>query len=163
MVWSTVLSRCYCFSALHQLYCGTAQSPERMIDLFEKGSMHPPLDLCVDARAVYDAISASDACLPAGCSLKFHLISVRDRMAHGLVRKFYWVATRDMLADCLTKGGIDRLLLPSVSNGCKYEAKQLALSHIKEGSATSSSAKSPAVGFEHRSVEEDLGDQGRQS
>ena len=80
--------------------------------------MHPPPDRCVDARSVYDTIAAPDACELAGRGLKFHLVSVRDRMAHGLTRKFYWVDTRDMLADGLTKGGIDRLLLHRVSNDC---------------------------------------------
>ena len=51
---------------LHPIYCGTARSPERMIDLLERCSMHPPLDLCAAARAVYDAIAATDVCEPAG-------------------------------------------------------------------------------------------------
>lgn len=112
--------------ALHQIHCGTARTPERMIDLLEVGCMHPPLDLCVDARAVYDAIRASDACEPAESSLKLHLISVWDRMTHGLIRKFWWVDTRDMLADGLTMGGIDRLLLHNVSNDCNVEAKHIS-------------------------------------
>ena len=126
------------------------------------------MDLCVDARAVYDAISASDACEPAGNSLELHLISVGDRMTHGLVRKFSWVDTRDMPADGLTEGGIDRFLLRSVSNDCKHDAKHRPPIHTKVGSATSPPGKNPEVGFEHRTdqvgfehrnVEEDLEDQ----
>ena len=100
--------------ALHQTYCGTAQSPEEMVALLEHGMMYPPLDICVDARAVYDAISAAYACEPAVSSLKFHLISVGDRMTHGIIRQLCWVDTRDMLADGLTKGGVDRTLLTRV-------------------------------------------------
>ena len=137
---------------LHQIYCGTTQSPERMIDLLESGKMYLLLNICVDAKAVYDAIAASDACEPAENSLKLHLISVRDRMMHGLIRKLYWVDTRDMLADGLTKGGIDRLLLHRVSNDCVYEAMQLAIPHSKAGPASSSPAHDveQEVGFEHR-------------
>lgn len=91
--------------SLHQIYHGIAQSPEIMIDMLEIGNLYPALELCVDARAVYDAVGASDACGPAECSLKLHLISVRDRMSHGLVRGLHWVDARDMLADGLTKGG----------------------------------------------------------
>ena len=36
--------------------------------------MYPPVDPSVDAKVVYDAIDASDACEFAGCSLKLHLI-----------------------------------------------------------------------------------------
>ena len=67
-----------------------------MIDMLEIGQLYPPFELCVDARAVYDAISASDVCEPGESPLKLHLISVRDRMSHGLVRRLYWVDTRDM-------------------------------------------------------------------
>lgn len=55
--------------ALHQIYLGIAQRPEIMVDLLEIGQLYPPLELCDDARAVYDAIRASDACEIAECSL----------------------------------------------------------------------------------------------
>ena len=126
-----------------------------MIDLLESGKMYPPLDLCVDARAVYDAIAASDACELAECSLTFHLISVRDRMTHGLIPKLYWVDTRDVLADVLTKGGIDRLLLHSVSNICVYGARPLVIPHTAAGIVSRPPGRQE-VGFEHRNVE-DLG------
>ena len=146
---------------LHPIYCGTAQSPERMIDLFEKGLVYPPLDICVDAKAVYDAIAASDVCALAECSLEFHLISARHRMTHGLIRKFCWVDTGDMLADGVTKGGIDPLLLHRVSNDCVYERKQLAICHNKVGLASSILQHDPAgeVGFEHRIEPKEVDDQ----
>ena len=130
------------------------KAPERMIDMPEIGKLYPPLELCVDARAVYDALDASDACEPAECSLKLHLISVRDRMSHGLIRRLHWVDTRDMLADGLTKGGIDRALLHSVSNDCKYEAKHESHSCTKVSSATKSPVD-PDVGSEQRNVRPD--------
>ena len=85
----------------------------------------------MDGRAVYDAIGASDACAFAGSSLKLHLICVRDRMTHGLIRKLFWVDVRDMLADGLTNEGIDRLLLHSCSNDCKNASKHGFLVHSK--------------------------------
>ena len=85
----------------------------------------------MDARAVYDAVAATDTCEPAESSLKLHLISVRDRMEQGIIRNLYWVDTRDMLADGLTKGGIDRQLLHSVSQDCQYKAKHECECHSK--------------------------------
>lgn len=99
--------------------------------------MCPPLGVCVDARAVDDAISASVVCEPAGSSLKFHLISVRDRMTYGHITKLFWADARDMLADGQIKGGIDRLLLRSDSNDCKYQATREALMHTNHSSAGS--------------------------
>ena len=45
--------------ALHRIYRDKAQSPERMIDLLQRSSMYPPLDICVDAKAVCDAMAAT--------------------------------------------------------------------------------------------------------
>lgn len=89
------------------------------------------VDFCVDARAVYDAIRASDACELAGSSFKLHFISARDRMTHGLLRNLFWVDTRDMLADGSIKGGIGRTLLHRCSNDCKYVSTHESLMHNK--------------------------------
>lgn len=85
-----------------------------MIGLLENGGLHPCLDVAVGAGAVRDAVVAIDACEPQESSLKFHLIPVRDRLTQGIIRRMHWVDTRDMLADGLTKGGIDRALLHAV-------------------------------------------------
>ena len=71
--------------------------------------------------------------------MEYHRISDRDRTTNGLIRKFYWVDTRYILADGLTKGGIDRLL------------EQVAIPHTK-ASIASSSPGHREVGFEHRNV-----------
>ena len=116
---------------LHQIYCGTTQTPEDMVDMLENGGLYPPLDICVDARAVFDAVAATDTCEPAESSLKLHLISVRDRMFQGIIRRMFWVDTRDMLADGLTKGGIDRTLLHRISNDCRFQAIHECAVHTK--------------------------------
>ena len=70
---------------LNQIYLGTHQSPEDMIDLLEHGGLYPQLDIAVDARAVYDAVAAADVCDFQGFSFQLHLISVRNRYAQGIV------------------------------------------------------------------------------
>ena len=57
--------------------------------MLEGGTLYPPVDFCVGARAVYDAMRALDACEFAGSPPKLHLISVRDGAAHGLIRKLF--------------------------------------------------------------------------
>ena len=58
--------------ALHQVHCGTHQSPEETIHLFEHGALYPQLDVAADAREIFDAVAATDACDPQECSLKLH-------------------------------------------------------------------------------------------
>ena len=117
--------------ALHQTCRGTQQSLKDMLDLLENGGLYPWLDIAVDACAAYDAIVAIDACEPQGSSLTFHLISVRDRLVQGIIRRVHCVDTRDWLVHGLTKGGIDRSLLQNVSNGCSYKLAHQALTHSK--------------------------------
>ena len=50
-------------------------------------------------------------------------------MAAGILRFLYWVDTRDMAADGLTKGGIDRKLLNDLAEHCRYECAHLPKRH----------------------------------
>jgi len=110
---------------LHQVYCGTDDTAEGLLLKLEHGHLYPPIDLFVDARSVSDAISASDVCTPQEASLRLHLITVRDRLVRGLIRSLSWTDTRDMVADPLTKGGVDRTLLTRVMSGTLHVAHQL--------------------------------------
>ena len=104
---------------LHQIYCGTKETPQQLIDLMECGALYPPIDMCIDAKAVFDAISAADVTDPNESSLKLHLISIRDRLAVGIIRSLFWTDTRDMVADALTKGGVDRHLIEAICERCE--------------------------------------------
>lgn len=114
---------------LHQIYCGTHQSPEEMIDMFEHWCLYPQLDIAVDARAVYDVVAATGACDPQECPLKLHLISARDRLAQGIIRRTHWAGSRDMLAEGLIKVGGARFLLHKASNDCNFKLAHIALTH----------------------------------
>ena len=87
---------------------------------------------------MYDAVAAIDSCKPLRFSLNLPLVSVRDRLAHGILRRMHWVDARDVPADGPTKGEIDRILLHRASNGCPFELARQALTHanISAGSAT---------------------------
>ena len=125
--------------ALQQIYRGVTLPPEKMIAFLETGRMHPPLGPMCRRRAVYDAVAATDSCGFAGSSFKIHISPVRDRMAHGLIRKFYLVYTRDMLADGFAKGGIGRTLLHNIGNDCRLKTVHDVLAHARTralGSAT---------------------------
>ena len=102
---------------LHQCYCGTDEDAEQLIIKLEAGKLYPPIDVFVDAKSVSDAISANELCTPQESSLKVHLIAIRDRLQRGLLRSISWTDTRDMLADALTKGGIDRGMIQSAMQG----------------------------------------------
>ena len=136
-------------NALHQIYIvGQHKAPEYMIGLLEMVLLYPFIDICVDARAVCDAVSAADVCEPAGSSPKFHFIRVRNGVADGIIPRLYWVDVRDMLADGLTKVGVDRTLQTRVCNACRSSVAHEGLVHTKHrqpGSATKSSREEGAL------------------
>ena len=79
--------------------------------LQEEGKLQPPIKGVVDAKAVFDSIKASDVCEPAESSLKLHLLAIRDTLVAGILQQLFWADTRDMLADGLTKGSVNRAAL----------------------------------------------------
>ena len=73
--------------------------------------------MAIDARAVFVTLTAQDASEPSESSLKLHVLAFRDRLDRGVCSVRWWTDTRDMVADGLTKGGVDRRILTSVMNG----------------------------------------------
>lgn len=95
MVWWTVSSNCFYCNAFCTNYILWYSAITGKDDRFIGTRVHvPPFDICVDARTVYAALSAAYVCEFAEWSLNCHLVMVRDRTAHGLVRKFFCVDAR---------------------------------------------------------------------
>ena len=86
-----------------------------------------PVTLHVDAKSVYAAVTATYIKVPAEKSLLTHLQYVREQLDHGILRKLFWMDTRDMIADGLTKG--------TVSRDCLHEVMDchLKINHEMEG------------------------------
>ena len=66
--------------AMHQVENGTHESAEQLMEKLEQGALSPPIEACIDARSVFDAIAASDITTPQEASLKLHLVSIRHRL-----------------------------------------------------------------------------------
>ena len=97
--------------AMHQIFCGTDESAEELMHSLESGGLYPPIEFVIDAQSVFDALNVLDVCTPQESSLKLHLIAIRNRLERSVIKSIWWCDTRDMLADALTKGGIDRAML----------------------------------------------------
>ena len=93
---------------LEEIFNPGSSKSETMQQLFEQGNLHFPLELCIDARAVYDAITAPEYTSPAEATLVNHLHSIRESVRDGRISRLWWIDTRDMVADGLNKGGLPR-------------------------------------------------------
>ena len=82
----------------------------------ENGELTLPMRGVVDARSVYDALVASDIKPPSEISLVMMLCQVKEMMRTGVLRRLFWVDTKDMLADGLNKGACSRAALLEFGN-----------------------------------------------
>ncbi|CAE7222318.1 unnamed protein product [Symbiodinium sp. CCMP2592] len=101
---------------LQEMVCGTL-STEAARGLRESGSFVFDSELCIDAMNLYFALSAKYPKLPAEKALFIHIAWLRDFARVRVPSITSWVDTRDMLADGLTKGKVDRGALLEAMRG----------------------------------------------
>ena len=74
-----------------------------------------PTALCIDAKSVFAAVTASMIKAPSDKSLLCHVQYLRELLDNRVLQSLVWLDTRDMTADGLTKGAVPRDLEPSRS------------------------------------------------
>jgi hypothetical protein len=85
--------------------------PDKLLDSFQNGDAALQLDLYIDAKSVFDSVCASQPKTPADKILLLHVLALRGHLQLKQLNSISWVDTRDMLADGLNKGNIDRTAL----------------------------------------------------
>ena len=83
----------------------------------EEGGWAVRICLIVDALSVYAAVTASQVKVPADCSLLAHVQYVGELLDFGILHSMIWFDTRDMIADGLTKGAVEREALRDAMAG----------------------------------------------
>ncbi len=84
------------------------------------------LSLYVDAMSVYAAVTATFVKIPAEKSLLSHIQYLRELLDTRVLEALVWIDTRDMVADGLTKGAVDRTALHECMSGAwalQHDAK----------------------------------------
>ena len=83
-------------------------SPSRLAEIVDTGQHMISVEGVVDAKAVYDAVTADVVKTPDDKHLLFHARAMREFLEAGHVDRLCWFGTDDMLPDGLTKGSIER-------------------------------------------------------
>ena len=65
-------------------------------------------DAAVDAKAVFDGVTAEQPKTPAEKPLFLHALAMREYLESGHVDVLWWLDTLAMLADGMTKGSVER-------------------------------------------------------
>jgi hypothetical protein len=76
--------------------------------LMEHGRLPIPFAATTDNKGLFASVSADFLSVPTEPHLLYLLRSLRDRIDAGTLRSLWWVDTRDMISDVLTKGGLSR-------------------------------------------------------
>ena len=119
---------------LQEVYYGP-KTAAQLTALLESCSLQVQVWLFVDAMSVFAALAASNTQCPTEAQLLYELKALRMHLLSGRLDRLYWIDTRDMLADALTKGKVSRTaLLSALKAGAwslSYEAKRFPLARPK--------------------------------
>eukprot|EP00959_Pyramimonas_sp_CCMP1952_P404026 8465934-Pyramimonas_sp.AAC.3 len=74
----------------------------------DAGRLPGDLHVCTDNRGLFTALRATELKAPAEPHLLYLLRALRGRLEAATLHKLWWVDTRAMVSDALTKGGLAR-------------------------------------------------------
>jgi len=120
----TRIARATFVSELLALWAGTAEgiylrgflqeavygikSAVTLRDDLQSGAFHVQLYTCTDNKGVFDAITKEEVQPPTDRAYYMDVKAYRQLLDEKTVRYMFWIDTRDMISDALTKGGLDR-------------------------------------------------------
>ena len=102
-----------------------------------------PILLYVDAKSVFAAVTATFVKTPAEKSLLCHVQYLRELLDKGVLQQIIWIDTRDMYADGLTKGAVNRSAIQEIISGTmqlRHECERWQ-SKLKSSLASSTQSK----------------------
>ena len=99
-------------------------------DLELHGFTSVRLEASTDARSLFDALKSEDSRTPTEVSMVFDLSALREALTIRRIHRIWWVDTRDMLADALTKGIINRAALLEYARTGQWVLVHQALSYV---------------------------------
>lgn len=108
------------------LFCGT-QRADDLARLHDAGQLPIRVDFAIDARSVFDGVTAAEVRLPLDVNLHMRARMLREWLDRGVISFLWWVDTRDMISDALTKGGVPRGAVVKVMTEAKWYLEHAAV------------------------------------
>ena len=100
----------------HELTFGVLSRREAM-EMMDNGSCRIHTVLTVDSMSLWSAIAAAVVKVPTEKNMAVHLFWLRELLTTGAIKILRWCDTRDMTADCQTKGSIGRTAILELMKG----------------------------------------------
>ena len=101
---------------LNEIHSGVPSKADARA-LREKGGFPVPAVLYIDALSVFAAVTATYIKAPAEKGLLAHVQFLRELLDTHVLHAICWLDTRDMIADGMTKGSVERLALHLLMSG----------------------------------------------
>ena len=92
-------------TAIDEVQRGAATA-KQLLERQSEGRRAVQYDAAVDARAVFDGVTAEQANTPAEKPIFSHALAMREYLESGHVDLLWWFDTLAMLADRMTKGSV---------------------------------------------------------
>ena len=103
-------------TTLHEIELGPVNVTQTK-QLVEEARLVFKIDGYVDAMSLIKALSAASIKVPQEKSFLLNFLWIAEHIRTRLLQTLPWSDTRDMIADGLTKGSIDRALLHKACDG----------------------------------------------
>ena len=86
------------------------------------GQLPIKTEAITDSYSIFSYLAAAHLKLPAEKGTYYHLAYLREKLSSGSLRYYPWVDTRDMVADGITKGSVDRTAIAAImdGSGCQH-------------------------------------------
>ena len=100
-------------------------SSEQLMKIREEGEVKPySLILSTDSCSVFRAVQATDVKIPTEKSTLYHVQWIHECLLRKVLKTMFWIDTRDMCADGLTKGSVPRDALRNLASAGKWVLTQ---------------------------------------
>ena len=109
-------------TAMDEIWSG-ATSAAKLLERHSQGRRCIEHDAIVDAKAVWDGVTAECPKTPADKPLFLHALAMREYLESGWVDRLWWADTLAMLAGGVTRGSVERDALIAV---CEYGKRSIA-------------------------------------
>ena len=104
-------------------------SAEELARRQEAGQYSLPMHAVTDGKSVFDASSNPRGARTTEEHLLIHVLKLREFLKRKIVKSLWWADTRDMVADGLTKGSLDRNAILDLSEHGRWNVVHKAESY----------------------------------
>jgi hypothetical protein len=82
----------------------------------DAGQLNIPIHACTDCKSVFTALQSQDTHIPTESSLILIVLQLKQLLVSGVLQSLFWIDTRDMVSDGLTKGLVSRKALMTLAS-----------------------------------------------